>query len=140
LGDPIATGIPGLDRLVPAADRVARSSAADLVALGVRPPRAEAVIVVARLLAADTLRLEPGSDVEVALRVLRGIAGMDDRLATAIVTRALHWPDAFTASDRALQRAAGAAGARELRALAERWRPWRAYAALHLLLPLDPGD
>lgn len=139
LGDPVATGIPGLDRLLPSVDRVARSSAADLVALGVRPRRAGAGIAVARALTAGTLRLEPGSDAGAALRVLRGIAGMDDRLATAIVTRALHWPDAFTASDRALQRASGAAGARELRARAERWRPWRAYAALHLLLQLDSG-
>jgi AraC family transcriptional regulator of adaptative response / DNA-3-methyladenine glycosylase II len=137
LGDPIASGVPGLDRLAPVAERVARSSAAELVALGVRPRRAEAVVAVARALSGGRLRLEPGSDVVAALRVLRGIAGMDERLVTAIVTRALHWPDAFPASDRALQRAAGASSARGLRARAERWRPWRAYAALHLLLQAD---
>jgi AraC family transcriptional regulator of adaptative response / DNA-3-methyladenine glycosylase II len=140
LGDPIATGVPGLDRLGPGAERVARSSAPELVALGVPPRRAEAVIEVARALAGGSLLLEPGGDVAVALRVLRGIVGMDDRLPTAIVTRALHWPDAFPASDRGLQRAAGATGVRELRARAERWRPWRAYAALHLLLQADAID
>ena len=48
--------------------------------------------------------------------------------------RALHWPDAFPDADPALRRAAGAASEQELRAAAERWRPWRGYAALHLRL------
>jgi AraC family transcriptional regulator, regulatory protein of adaptative response / DNA-3-methyladenine glycosylase II len=60
------------------------------------------------------------------------IPGLDARLATSIVSRALQWPDAFLASDPALQRAAGASSERGLLEKAERWRPWRAYAALHL--------
>jgi AraC family transcriptional regulator, regulatory protein of adaptative response / DNA-3-methyladenine glycosylase II len=60
------------------------------------------------------------------------IPGLDARLATSIVSRALQWPDAFLASDRALQRAAGTRSERGLLEKAERWRPWRAYAALHL--------
>jgi AraC family transcriptional regulator, regulatory protein of adaptative response / DNA-3-methyladenine glycosylase II len=47
--------------------------------------------------------------------------------------RALSWPDAFAASDRALQRAAGVTSSRALVSCAEGWRPWRGYAALHLL-------
>jgi AraC family transcriptional regulator, regulatory protein of adaptative response / DNA-3-methyladenine glycosylase II len=46
--------------------------------------------------------------------------------------RALYWPDAFPTADPSLQRAAGAANRGELREQAERWRPWRAYAAQHL--------
>jgi AraC family transcriptional regulator, regulatory protein of adaptative response / DNA-3-methyladenine glycosylase II len=38
-------------------------------------------------------------------------------------------PDDFPAADRRLQRAAGVTGAKTLLALAEQWRPWRAYAA-----------
>jgi len=48
--------------------------------------------------------------------------------------RGLYWPDAFPASDPALQRAAGTSSRRALRARAEHWRPWRAYAAQHLWL------
>lgn len=40
--------------------------------------------------------------------------------------------DAFPAADVGLQRAAGATSAKALEALAERWRPWRAYAATYL--------
>ena len=47
---------------------------------------------------------------------------------------ALSWPDAFPPTDRVLQRAVGALDARSLETQAEDWRPWRAYAALHLWL------
>jgi 3-methyladenine DNA glycosylase/8-oxoguanine DNA glycosylase len=67
-------------------------------------------------------------------RALMAIDGVGDLLATTIVMRALYWPDAFPSSDHALLRAAGASSPRVLRARAERWRPWRAYAALHLWL------
>jgi AraC family transcriptional regulator, regulatory protein of adaptative response / DNA-3-methyladenine glycosylase II len=65
--------------------------------------------------------------------------GVGQRLATIIVMRALYWPDAFPASDSRLQRAAGTADRRELHELAERWRPWRAYAAQHLWLLDEEG-
>jgi AraC family transcriptional regulator of adaptative response / DNA-3-methyladenine glycosylase II len=134
LGEPIDTGIAALDRLAPSAERVADAGAARLVALGVTHRRADAIATVAQLVADGTLRLEPGCDVAATQRALAQIAGVGDALATMIVMRALYWPDAFPVSDRALQRAAGVSSARALLARAEPWRPWRAYAALHLWL------
>jgi 3-methyladenine DNA glycosylase/8-oxoguanine DNA glycosylase len=58
---------------------------------------------------------------------------------TTIVMHALHWPDAFPASDGLLLRATGVSSPSELRARAEKWRPWRAYAALHLWLGGEDG-
>jgi 3-methyladenine DNA glycosylase/8-oxoguanine DNA glycosylase len=46
--------------------------------------------------------------------------------------RALGEPDAFPSSDLGLLRAAGLKTARKLEQRAERWRPWRAYAAMYL--------
>jgi AraC family transcriptional regulator of adaptative response / DNA-3-methyladenine glycosylase II len=50
--------------------------------------------------------------------------------------RALGESDAFMATDIGLQRSIAANGrkptAQQLLARAERWRPWRAYATLHL--------
>ena len=46
--------------------------------------------------------------------------------------RALGDPDAFPAGDLGVLRALGAASPRQAEARAERWRPWRAYAAVHL--------
>jgi AraC family transcriptional regulator of adaptative response / DNA-3-methyladenine glycosylase II len=134
LGEPIETGVPGLDRLMPEAEAAAAAGAGRLEALGVPGRRAEVLTAVARALASGAIRLEPGSDVAAAQRSLLALGGVGERLATTIVMHALHWPDAFPACDRALQRAAGASTSAELRTRAEAWRPWRAYAATHLRL------
>jgi AraC family transcriptional regulator of adaptative response / DNA-3-methyladenine glycosylase II len=134
LGEPVDSGIPGLDRLAPTAERVAEAGAERLRALGVAPRRALALATAARAVAGGHLALDPGSDVVAAHRALLAIDGIGERVATHIVMRALYWPDAFPASDRMLQRAAGVSGPGSLLALAERWRPWRAYAALRLQL------
>jgi AraC family transcriptional regulator of adaptative response / DNA-3-methyladenine glycosylase II len=134
LGEPIDTGIPALTRLAPTAARVADAGATRLTALGVPRGRAMVIVPVPRAIADGALRLEPSVDVAATHRALMEFGGVGDRLATTIVMRALHWPDAFPASDRALQRATCASSAHDLRERAERWRPWRAYAALHLWL------
>jgi AraC family transcriptional regulator of adaptative response / DNA-3-methyladenine glycosylase II len=139
LGEPLDTGIPALSRLAPTAERVVEAGVSRLTALGVPRRRAAAVTAVARSLIEGTLRLEPGSDVTEAHRALLEFDGIGERLATTIVVHALHWPDAFTASDGPLRRAAGASSPGALRARAEEWRPWRAYAALHLWLAGEEG-
>ena len=45
--------------------------------------------------------------------------------------RALGDPDAFPAGDLVLRKATGL-NEKQLTARAEAWRPWRAYAALHI--------
>ena len=136
LGEPLDTGVPALHRLTPGAERVAGAGAAGLAALGVPRRRADLVLAFARAVAEGALRLEPGNDVAETHGALVEL-GIDERLATTIVMRALYWPDAFPCSDRALQDAAGATSPRSLRARAKKWRPWRAYAALHLWLQHD---
>lgn len=134
LGEPIETGIAALSRLTPCAARVADAGSRRLEALGIPRTRAAAAVAVARLVANGTLRLEPGSDVSTTRRALTEIAGIGDQLATTIVMRALYWPDALPMTNPALQRSAGVSTPGELRVRGERWRPWRAYAALHLWL------
>jgi AraC family transcriptional regulator of adaptative response / DNA-3-methyladenine glycosylase II len=139
LGEEVETGVPALTRLSPRPERVARSGMSMLAALGMPSARAKAIVAVARAIAEGEIRLEPGRDAAATHRSLMEVDGVGQRLATMIVMRALYWPDAFPASDPALQRAAGAANRRELQALAERWRPWRAYAAQHLWLVEEEG-
>jgi AraC family transcriptional regulator of adaptative response / DNA-3-methyladenine glycosylase II len=134
LGAAVDTGFPALSRLAPSVERIAAAGPARLAAFGVPARRAAALAAVARAVVAGTLRLEPGSDIASARRALLAIDGVGDRCATTIVMRALTWPDAFPASDPVLRRSAGVSSAHDLYALAERWRPWRAYAALHLRL------
>jgi AraC family transcriptional regulator of adaptative response / DNA-3-methyladenine glycosylase II len=68
---------------------------------------------------------------------LRALPGIGEWTAQYIVMRELREPDAFPAGDVGLLRAMTDSGgrrpsSRELLARAERWRPWRAYAAQHL--------
>jgi AraC family transcriptional regulator of adaptative response / DNA-3-methyladenine glycosylase II len=46
--------------------------------------------------------------------------------------RALRWPDAFPHGDLGLKKALGLNDRRQVLAAAEAWRPWRAYAAMHI--------
>jgi AraC family transcriptional regulator of adaptative response / DNA-3-methyladenine glycosylase II len=116
------TGWPGLTHVGLDARRVAALGVRGLAGLGVSAGRAEGLAAVARAVAAGSLRLEPGAEPLETLRRLREMPGIEPRAATAIVMRALHWPDAFSDDDARLQ------------GLAERWRPWGAHAAAHLQL------
>ncbi|HYP07916.1 MAG TPA: AlkA N-terminal domain-containing protein [Bryobacteraceae bacterium] len=60
------------------------------------------------------------------------IPGIGPWTTEYIAMRASGNPDAFPAGDLILQRAASCKTARELENRAETWRPWRAYAAIHL--------
>lgn len=137
LGDPFESEATGLARISPTPEHVAAAGPGELLSLGVPRQRAHAITTVARLVGTGALRLEPGADAIATRRMLVVIDGVGEQLATTIVMRALSWPDALPESDRALQRAAGVSSAAALRAHAERWRPWRAYAALHLLTEFD---
>lgn len=136
-GEPFDLPGIGLGWIAPTAERVAEAGADGLRALGVPAGRADALATLARLVVGGGLRLAPGADAIAARRVLLEIDGIGEQAATTIVLRALSWPDALPESDRALQREAGVSSAAALRACAERWRPWRAYAALHLLSASD---
>ena len=134
LGDRFETGIATLDWLTPTAERIVAADVAQLEGLGVPSRRAEALVAVARGTLDGAIRLEPGAEVAATLRALTRIPGVARRTAAAIVVRALGWPDAFPVTDLPLQQAAGVAGAQALLQRAERWRPWRGYAAAHLWL------
>ncbi|HXL34019.1 MAG TPA: AlkA N-terminal domain-containing protein [Gemmatimonadales bacterium] len=125
LGEPIEPTLPGLTHYVPTAERVAAAGGARIAALGVSPRRAAVIAALARAIADGRLRLDPGTDVEAARRAVLEVVAVGEPLAMAIVAPALYWPDAFPAASRS---------PRDLFARAERWRPWRAYAALHLTL------
>jgi AraC family transcriptional regulator, regulatory protein of adaptative response / DNA-3-methyladenine glycosylase II len=135
-GEPLdaADAAPGLTRAFPRPERLAD---ADLCALGMPRARARALSALSAAVAhePDLLRAEP--DLEGALRRLRALPGIGEWTVQYVALRALRDPDAFPAADLGLLRAvAGSSGVRPsaatLLARAERWRPWRAYAAQHL--------
>jgi AraC family transcriptional regulator, regulatory protein of adaptative response / DNA-3-methyladenine glycosylase II len=139
-GVPIETGYPALTRLTPSAASVAEAGVSKLAMAGLTERVASAIVRLATMIAEGSLHLEPGSDVNATHRALVSIDSVTGVTAAAIIARALQWPDAFAASDRLLRLAAGARSISDLVARAEAWRPWRAYAAMHLRLSRRHGE
>ena len=99
--------------------------------------RAKALTSLAATVAADPQIFGPKRSLDDAITQLCKLAGIGEWTAQYIAMRELREPDAFPAADIGLMRAmANGAGVRptpaELLKRAERWRPWRAYAAQHL--------
>jgi len=110
---------------------------ADLAAvLGMPRARGAALSSLAAAFAANPMLFEPASGLEDAVARLAALPGIGDWTAQYIAMRALREPDAFPAADAGLLRAMATPSGRpspaQVLARAESWRPWRAYAALHL--------
>ena len=107
--------------------------------MGITGARAQCVSSLAKAVASGALVLKPGSDVSKCVQQLVALPGVGEWTAQYIAMRALRWPDGFPASDLWLRRAAGDVSAAKLTRMAEVWRPWRAYAAMHLWNGIGAG-
>jgi len=119
-------------RLFPDATRISRLAPEELTALGLTKARARTLIGLAQAVSSGAIRLDPESDVEATVAGLTALPGIGPWTANYIAMRALRWPDAFLPSDLVVLKALGET--RPARALrrSEAWRPWRAYAVIHL--------
>jgi AraC family transcriptional regulator of adaptative response / DNA-3-methyladenine glycosylase II len=104
----------------------------DLDGIGLTPARAASLRAVAAAVAADPALLAPAGSLDALVERLCRLPGIGPWTAHYLAMRAFDETDAFPASDLGLRRAAGGVPARALEALAEAWRPWRAYAAIAL--------
>jgi AraC family transcriptional regulator of adaptative response / DNA-3-methyladenine glycosylase II len=136
-GAPFACGNPALTRLFPTAHAVAALDAADIARLGIVGARARAIVALAGAVASGELRLEPHAAVETTLAALQALPGVGPWTAQYIAMRALAWPDAFPHPDVAVLKAMKQRSATRALRDAEAWRPWRAYAVLHLWKSLE---
>ncbi|HET9264785.1 MAG TPA: AlkA N-terminal domain-containing protein [Vicinamibacterales bacterium] len=136
-GEPLSVpnpAIAGLTHVFPCAERLA---SADLTRLEMPVKRIQALKTLAAAVTSDPQLFGPGAEPMACTKRLRAMAGIGEWTAQYIAMRELREPDAFPADDIALKRAlAEREGrwltSREVIARAERWRPWRAYAAQHL--------
>jgi AraC family transcriptional regulator, regulatory protein of adaptative response / DNA-3-methyladenine glycosylase II len=117
-------------------------AAATLDGLGIPSARRETLRTLARAIAGGGILLDAGSEREDVERRLLEVRGIGPWTASYVAMRALRDPDAFLPSDLGVRKAisrVGHAGDRQsVAAVAERWRPWRAYATQHLWASL--GD
>jgi AraC family transcriptional regulator, regulatory protein of adaptative response / DNA-3-methyladenine glycosylase II len=132
-GEPLERPIGGVTHVFPSASALA---GADPEALAMPRARRGALLALARALADGQLTLDAGADRDAERTRLRSLPGIGPWTADYIAMRALRDPDAFLASDLGVRHALeqlgqdGRPAAAER--LAERWRPYRAYAVQHL--------
>lgn len=136
-GEPLVTPFPAIERVWPTADVVAQVGVDEIAALGMPGSRARAVLALAEAVHSGALRLEPGMDVAATIAQLTALPGIGDWTAQYIAMRTLGWPDAFPQGDLGLRKALGDVSPGEAMRRAEEWRPWRAYAVMHLWRRLE---
>jgi AraC family transcriptional regulator, regulatory protein of adaptative response / DNA-3-methyladenine glycosylase II len=145
-GEPLARPIGAVTHLFPSAAALAE---ADPATFPMPAARQRALRGLTEALAAGRLALDPGGDRSVARERLLALPGIGPWTVEYIAMRALRDRDAFLATDLGLRHALRRLGLDERPAaalrLAERWRPYRAYAQHHLWatvatpVRMDPG-
>jgi AraC family transcriptional regulator of adaptative response / DNA-3-methyladenine glycosylase II len=131
-GAPVDTPFADLRVAFPDENRIAQADPSDIGELGILRSRVRAIQALAEALAAGTLALEPMVGVDDTIARLRALPGFGEWTAQYVAMRALAWPDAFPASDVGVLKALGESDPRMALGCAEAWRPWRAYAVMHL--------
>jgi AraC family transcriptional regulator, regulatory protein of adaptative response / DNA-3-methyladenine glycosylase II len=124
-GKPLDAARGTLTHAFPTADAVA---GVELDGLGLTGGRVHTLGALATEVAAGRLMLEPLADRDETRARLAELPGIGPWTVEYIAMRALGDPDAFPATDLVLKRALAGAGTERT----EAWRPWRAYAAMHL--------
>jgi AraC family transcriptional regulator of adaptative response / DNA-3-methyladenine glycosylase II len=124
---------PGLCQVFP---QPADLTGADPGILRVPRSRAATIAGLAAALVREPDLLAPILPLDESVARLCLLPGIGAWTAHYVAMRALREPDAFPAGDLGLRKAAATAGSiptmTELADRAESWRPWRAYAAIHL--------
>jgi AraC family transcriptional regulator of adaptative response / DNA-3-methyladenine glycosylase II len=115
-----AAEVSGLERLFPGPAALAN---APLERAGVATKAAEIVRSLARHAAEGTTSSRTALPGSAALAALEALPGIDRWTTQYIAMRALGEPDSFPAAD---------AGPGDIESRSQRWRPWRAYAAVLL--------
>jgi AraC family transcriptional regulator, regulatory protein of adaptative response / DNA-3-methyladenine glycosylase II len=122
LGEPAVEPSAGLSRRFPTPDAVARGPLP-----GMPQARARALRTLADAVAGG-LRLDPPADAAETRAALLALPGIGPWTADYVAMRALHDPDAFLPGDLGVRRGLERLGGPD----PERWRPYRAYAVMHL--------
>ena len=109
---------------------------ADCTGIGMPGARAKAISQLATRVAQGSLSLAPDADPAETRRRLLEVPGIGGWTAEYVAMRALRDADAFPEGDLVLRRRLARGDAplspAAVRRRAERWRPWRAYAVMHL--------
>ena len=132
-GEPLPEPLEDVTHVFPTPAALAN---ARLERIGLPAARAATVRAFAHAVDTGTLALHADRGLEDAIERLVRVPGIGPWTAHYVAMWALREPDAFPASDLGLRQALARDGAlpsaADVAKRAEAWRPWRAYAAVHL--------
>ena len=100
--------------------------------LGITGARARSILALAQALVTNSITLSLHGDPGVEMQKLLKLPGFGPWTVNYIAMRALGWPDAFLDTDYGVKKALSGMPAKEARALAQTWSPWRSYATITL--------
>jgi AraC family transcriptional regulator of adaptative response / DNA-3-methyladenine glycosylase II len=103
-----------------------------LGSIGISGAKSRSILALANALQNKSISLSAVADPETEMEKLLGLPGFGPWTVQYIGMRALHWPDAFPHSDYGIKKALGDLPEKTILALGEKWKPWRAYAAMNL--------
>lgn len=139
-GEHVDTDVPGLTHLFPLA---ATLSSQDPELLPMPRARGRALVGLCAALDRGDVVLDRGEDRASTRQALLDLPGIGPWTADHVALRALGDPDVFLPSDVGNRHAFVGLGLDPVRAVerADRWRPWRSYAQMHLWNTLsDPKE
>ncbi len=131
-GQPLTTPWPELQCCFPLPANLASLQPEQLAELGIIRQRGKAIIALAQAVDSGSIQLSSLAPVDQTLEQLQALPGIGPWTAQYIAMRALAWPDAFPDTDLGVMKAMGTKRRKEILARAGAWRPWRAYAVIHL--------
>ena len=139
-GEPLARPLGAVTHVFPSVTALAD---VDPAQLAMPVARRRALLALVGALADGELVIDAGAERARARRQLLALPGIGPWTAEYIAMRALRDPDAFIPGDlgvrHALERLGHAGEPAAATMLAERWRPYRAYAVQHLWASLPPA-
>lgn len=132
-GEPLSEPVGAVTHVFPSAAALSR---VDPASLSMPLARGRALVGLARAIHCGDLVLDGGADRDEVGRTLLALPGIGPWTAGYVAMRELRDPDAFLPGDVAVRRSLVSLGCdgspRGAARIAERWRPYRAYALAHL--------
>ncbi len=131
--DQATTDSSGLTRSFPSSYEASRASPGDVP--GLAPPGNQAIASLSAAISEEPTLLDSHRNPDQTYERLRGLEGIDDGLAAAIVSRVLEGYDALPPELGPVLAGNGTTtlSAGEITERTRAWSPWRAYGAAHLL-------
>jgi AraC family transcriptional regulator of adaptative response / DNA-3-methyladenine glycosylase II len=122
-------GSERVDRLPATAAALAAVDPDELSRIGMPRSRARTLVLLAQSVERGDVTFTPSADIDGVIAALQRVPGIGPWTAEYIAMRGHQWPDAFPATDLGVRTALRGHDVNEV---SDAWRPWRAYAAIHL--------